>query len=361
VPAVSDARFKALVIVGLVVRIGLIAFGLFQDANFAVKYTDVDYEVVSDAAVLMSYGASPFERTTYRYSPLLAALLLPNVWIHKCAGKLLFTAADFLVTVFTRKLVLRALPTSAAAPNAAPLAESETGAGRAPRARRNEQAVANFWALAWWLNPLSANMSSRGNADALVLALILGTVLLLFQRRLLTSALVFGLSVHFRIYPIVYAPALVVFVWLHLTPGTEQRGLTAFWGRRLWRVVQFGLVSGSVFLLLTFGTYSLYGFEGVCLSLIPPFCLLCVSRQSSVSARSRRSDRLVRIAPLPRCPVGQPSQFLRVLLRPLLANGFAVKMGGVCSAATAPLRCVRVCAFPQSLLRMFSFNLSPFW
>ncbi|RLN89736.1 hypothetical protein BBJ28_00013139 [Nothophytophthora sp. Chile5] len=55
----------------LLLRLVLIAYGAVQDAYMTVKYTDVDYDVYTDAAREMAAGNSPFDRTTYRYTPVL--------------------------------------------------------------------------------------------------------------------------------------------------------------------------------------------------------------------------------------------------------------------------------------------------
>ena len=80
-----------LLVVSAVLRALLVAYGEWQDLHMEVRYTDVDYLVFSDAAALMVEGSSPFRRSTYRYSPLLALILVPNSLIHPCWGKLLFS------------------------------------------------------------------------------------------------------------------------------------------------------------------------------------------------------------------------------------------------------------------------------
>lgn len=57
----------------LALRLLLLGAGELQDRWLRVKYTDVDYDVYSDAAREVATGRSPFERTTYRYTPALYA------------------------------------------------------------------------------------------------------------------------------------------------------------------------------------------------------------------------------------------------------------------------------------------------
>ncbi|XP_077253327.1 mannosyltransferase family protein isoform X4 [Tasmannia lanceolata] len=89
----ASIDIRSLLILSAVVRVFLIVYGEWQDTHMEVRYTDVDYIVFSDASSLMASGKSPYERSTYRYSPLLAFLLLPNSIIHRSWGKILFSAS----------------------------------------------------------------------------------------------------------------------------------------------------------------------------------------------------------------------------------------------------------------------------
>ncbi|CAG9936633.1 unnamed protein product [Clonostachys rosea f. rosea IK726] len=64
--------------IAAVLRLTLLVYGIWQDANSALKYTDIDYLVFTDASRLLAKGQSPYDRDTYRYTPLLAWLLLPT-------------------------------------------------------------------------------------------------------------------------------------------------------------------------------------------------------------------------------------------------------------------------------------------
>jgi phosphatidylinositol glycan class M len=67
----ASRRTLSLFGAALGLRLVLLLYGHVQDQLMAVKYTDVDYDVYTDAAREMAEGHSPFERTTYRYTPVL--------------------------------------------------------------------------------------------------------------------------------------------------------------------------------------------------------------------------------------------------------------------------------------------------
>ena len=92
----NAGTFGMLLRLGTASRIALLLYGALHDRLSAVKYTDIDYNVFTDAAAFVAKGLSPYLRSTYRYSPLLAWTLVPNVLLHPAWGKALFCAADLL-------------------------------------------------------------------------------------------------------------------------------------------------------------------------------------------------------------------------------------------------------------------------
>ena len=169
----------------------LIIYSLWHDKNFQFKYTDLDYWIFGDAARAVAAGFSPFSRATYRYTPLLAYLLLPGKWLgfEAAFGKILFSAVDLMVGYLIYRLLRL------------------KGWHSVDAARHS--------ALFWLLNPMALAISTRGNAESLVCVCALGVIYLLMIRKRLEAALLFGFSVHFKIFPIIYAPSILIFLGIY--------------------------------------------------------------------------------------------------------------------------------------------------
>ena len=156
---------------------------ILQDSNLAVRYTDVDYMVFTDAARYTFSGGSPFDRHTYRYTPLLSYLVLPNIFLHPAWGKIVFSFGDLAVG-----LLIEAIITAAYGTEELSLAAAST----------------------WLLNPLSANVSTRGSADSIVCALVLGTAYLVLSGRSFQAGLVHGLAVHYKLFPVIFSLSYLI-------------------------------------------------------------------------------------------------------------------------------------------------------
>lgn len=205
----------------------------------AVKYTDVDYHVFTDAARFITEGGSPYNRSTYRYTPLLAWLLTPNIYVSVVFGKILFVACDVLSGLLIYQILQhRGLSAKAAL------------------------GVCSLWLL----NPLPMGVSSRGNAESVLAALVLGTLLCLETRRLTWAALLYGLSVHMKIYPATYALPIALALRTPAAASAEgksgRRTLTGSVGRFLGpELLLFASVAGGVFCTLTALFYHTYGWD----------------------------------------------------------------------------------------------------
>ena len=168
-------------------RLALLIYGRWQDAHSAVKYTDVDYLVFTDAARFISRGRSPYERATYRYTPLLAWLLYPTTWsgLWFEFGKVLFATGD-VITGWLIVLILRR------------------------RGMGSERSMK--FASIWLLNPMVANISTRGSSEGLIAVIVVATLWAALEGRIKLAGALLGLGVHVKIYPFIYAAS--IFWWL---------------------------------------------------------------------------------------------------------------------------------------------------
>lgn len=166
----------------------LLLYGLIQDEYSPVKYTDIDYFVFTDAARYLSRGGSPYQRETYRYTPLLAWLLLPTTlpgtaWFS--FGKAVFALAD-IVAGWLIVLVLK----------------SPAGGGMtAERALK--------FAAIWLLNPMVATISTRGSSEGLLCVMVVALLWAVIHGRIGLAGVLLGLAVHFKIYPFIYGASIL--------------------------------------------------------------------------------------------------------------------------------------------------------
>lgn len=175
-------------LVAIILRVGLLVYGHYQDQWSALKYTDIDYYVFTDAARNVAWGRSPYNRDTYRYTPLLAWILFPTSWpgLWFDFGKVIFAGSD----VIAGWLIYRILRSSYVMPTDTALK----------------------YASIWLLNPMVAQISTRGSSEGLLIVMIMAMLWAALQRQNVLAGCLLGLAVHFKIYPFIYAAS--IFWWL---------------------------------------------------------------------------------------------------------------------------------------------------
>ena len=172
------AKTISITAAALALRFALVAVASIIDAYkpLGLRYTDVDYDVLKDGARAMYNGGSPFQRATYRYSPLVAWPLLLDLKTGLPLAKLVFCVMDVLLG------------------NAIGDLASHRGASFHVR-------------LLWLFNPIAIVLCTRGSWDAVSVYLVLQA--LLSKRSPVNAGLLLGLATHLRLYPVIYAAPFV--------------------------------------------------------------------------------------------------------------------------------------------------------
>jgi len=217
----------------VLLRLVLLAWGRYQDKYTPLKYTDIDYVVFTDAARYVSQGQSPYERETYRYTPLLAWLLYPTTFQSLFDfGKWLFSAGDVL-TGYMIYNILQQQPSI-----------NSLGKGYGP------SQAAKFAAI-WILNPMVANISTRGSSEGLLAVFIIAMLWAATSNHIVSAGVLLGLSVHLKIYPFIYGITLIW--WL----SGKEPGSSVIEKLFCRRVFTFVVSAGVTFLSLGFIMYSM--------------------------------------------------------------------------------------------------------
>ena len=301
---IKESCLKHPFLMGLMIRLilALLLPILLDDGILlqGVKYTDIDYSVYTDAAILVQNGKSPYDRHTYRYTPFLAAILawgsgcdglickhwwnIPLKWF----GRILFCVADALCGM----IILQMRQGCNSKKKTSMKDECND------KIELNIKSNHHDWTDAlWWLyNPLPINICTRGSGESFIVLLpVLLTVMIAttdskrmsyyfsFRRksqgdiiiRAGICGIIHGIAIHAKLFPIIYTPSFMAYFSRELggqywkkvdTKGNESffYRVTHFiklWLRRILRPapILFLFYSTIIFVVLTIAGVHLYG------------------------------------------------------------------------------------------------------
>lgn len=113
----------------------------------------------------------------------------------KCFGKLLFSLSDILCSITINKILKT----------------------------QNKSEIESYGHLIWLFNPLVINISTRGNADTIIALMTLLVLYYLLVNRVVLAAGWFGLVVHFKVYPIIYALPIYFYIGKLIFYGIDRQ------------------------------------------------------------------------------------------------------------------------------------------
>lgn len=281
VSKVQEVSFSGHLLINLLIRIVLIKYGDFMDARSEVPYTDIDYRVITDGAMHVQNNSSPYLRHTYRYSPLLAIMVLPNLTLNKNFGKILFACCDILIGILVKAIICNEFKRTFLVNSQAVIRRINNKDGNkkkilqdhiledaiTDKLSRKYESVGEVGAYFWLYNPLTMVIGTRGNGDAISSALVLLSLyfLQLPKQRytdIFIAGLFHGIAIHLRLYPIFFSLAFYLVLAKH-NQAASSRLMSTIKSILRPNGRQFTLVLGTVLSLfsVTAYFYHKYGYE----------------------------------------------------------------------------------------------------
>ncbi|KAG6885882.1 hypothetical protein C0993_008401 [Termitomyces sp. T159_Od127] len=320
------SSIRTIITLSILLRVSLIMYSEWHDKHSVVKYTDIDYRVFSDAArfvlhpgpsntaqgplaraipELRNVIGDPYTRETYRYTPLLALLLAPNVWFYPAFGKYLFAACDILNGVLIYRLLLSSVLNGRQTRTEV---EDKTTPEQMKLLERKVKTQATLYSALHLLNPLVFSISTRGSSESVLASLVLLTLYAALHGRWDAAGALLGLSTHWKIYPVIYGVAC-----LGVIGGAEKAIGWKGYLRALVnaKTVRFTVLSAGTFFVLGGVCYSIWGYPFLYESYLyhahrldhrhnfSPYFYLTYLTYPTPGATVRRTDLWTRIARSP--------------------------------------------------------------
>ncbi|KAG9013002.1 GPI mannosyltransferase 1 [Tulasnella sp. JGI-2019a] len=274
----ASSTFLRFTLLAISLRAALLIYGEYHDVHSALKYTDIDYRVFSDATkfILRTHSlpvgdiaagpltrffsaqiGDPYARDTYRYTPLLAIILIPNELLHPTWGKVLFALCDILIGIILYHIFQRTMHDLYVAPQTTAASDASKEAVPSPLSQLRLRDSAIWWIGGLWLlNPMVANISTRGSAESVLGLMVISSLGFMVSGQDIPAAISLGLAAHFKIYPVIYGTSMLAV--LARKEGAKGKGLLGSgWGS--WRQVKFSMVCFGTFVVLSAVMYSIWG------------------------------------------------------------------------------------------------------
>jgi len=146
-----------------------------------------DYWIFTDAAKYVYLkGESPYNRATYRYTPLVAYIMAPNIYIHFEFMRYFFLLVCMFFCMYRAYICLL---------------EVSGGYNKSKAALM----LFNIWLIT------QGHLCFRGSIDIIPSILFYELIIRLKRGQYDFAAILYGLLTHIRIYPIIYCIPLYMF------------------------------------------------------------------------------------------------------------------------------------------------------
>lgn len=200
----STQPVEKILLYGFVFRLLALAYSAGHDCFIDhIKYTDIDYHVFTNGSRSLVNNENIYlHNTEYRYSPLISLIFVPNLFINMNFGKLILVISDTLCGYLLYILNIH---------------------------QGTHRMKSKLFLILWLFSPSTWIISTRGSFEPILMMLILFTVkTLAISNQYILSGLLYGLLIHLKLYPIIYAFTIYIYL-INKKPYLKTQTKISYW------------------------------------------------------------------------------------------------------------------------------------